>query len=106
MFKTDYVWKIYVPEIVVGMIGEDLEKKMVKFYDGYTKYKAAGAWLGPKRRTIKEEVWVYEIVVPHHVGDIPKCIEDIINYIIWETNEDTVLYTKSPIQIFTRERIK
>ena len=104
MFKTDYAWKIYVPKEVDDEIGKYIAGMCLSYFDGYSKYSVDGGWEG-HGKVYKEPTEVYEVVTGCDTW-IQGAIEHIVDVIIKESEEQVVLYTQSPINIFTKERQK
>lgn len=103
MFKTEYVWKLYVPLRVDKELGSNISGMLLRYYDGYTKYEMnIGAW-DSGSEIYKELTQVYEIVT-NYIPGCPRTFDDIIEFILKNSNEESVLLTKSPIESFFKRK--
>jgi len=103
MFKTDYQWKLYIPKEAHDKVHNYVRGMLSTYFDGYTTYTTNGAWVDSNDKVITETTFVYEIVT-HNSDNIPGGLHHVIEFIIENTNEQEVLYTKTPIEIFVRKR--
>ena len=104
MFKTDYAWKIYVPKNVDNEIGNYIAGMCMSYFDGYSKYSADGGWEG-NGKVYYEPTEVYEVCTS--CADwVQGSINHIREFIMDESDEQCVLYTKSPIEMHFVERKK
>ena len=104
MFKTDYAWKIYIPKAVDEKIGKYIAGMCLTYFDGYTKYSAEGGWEG-NGKTYHEDTNIYEVATG--CADwVQGSINHIVEFIMKESDEQCVLYTKSPIEMHFIERKK
>ena len=102
MFKTQYAWKIFVPKAAHDIIFSEIQGLMCSYYDGYTQYVTNGAWCDSDKKIHQETTFVYEIVT-YDSRDLPPPINHIIDFIVNNTDEEEVLYTKTPIEIYVRK---
>ena len=102
MFKTDYSWKIYVPKPVADKLDKYIAGMCITYFDGYSRYSVEGGWQG-HGKVYEEPTEIYEVATG--CADwVQGSINHIVEFIMKESNEKCVLYTKSPIEMHFVER--
>lgn len=102
MFKTQYSWKIFIPKAAHDIIHSEVQGLICSYFDGFTQYTTNGAWVDSQKVIHQETTFVYEIVT-YDSRDLPPTIDHIIDMIVSNTEEEEVLYTKTPIEIYVRK---